>query len=142
MSSNGNPATHDLLQRIEQLERTVENMYRGQLQASELQLVDHDGRLVASFAATQDGPSIQLYDTHGAPRAKLEVENDLPSLTLLDEAGKTRGWMGFSKDAIRVGFADDNGNNRAFFGVMKDSGAQVRFYDENQSTVWAVPEKE
>ncbi|NJK32800.1 MAG: hypothetical protein HC927_10540 [Deltaproteobacteria bacterium] len=134
-----NGSMKSLEARIAQLEATVASMHRGQLQLREVQLVDRDGRLVASLSATENGPSIQLYDRQGAPRAKLEVENDLPSLTMLDERGRTRGWMGFSKEAIRVG-CRRGGNSRAFFGVLKGAGAQVRFYDANQSTVWSAPQ--
>lgn len=129
-----------LEERLDRLEREVEQMRARIVEATEFRVVDRDGSVRGSLAMTRKGPRLAFFAEDGTVCAEFILTREGPGLTFADEHGQTRAWLGATKNAARLGLADEQGNQRAFLGVGS-KGPHLDFYDKKQQSLWSAPER-
>lgn len=160
---NNHNSLADLMQRVEKLERRVENA-RKLLQTEQLQLIDGEGRLRAKIEARSDGsthfaisdPTAQhqitmsistsgdaAFGIHIARKHRVTIGAGLhrgSSVGINDASGKSRFTIGVNvDDTSGLSVGDRSEEPRVFLTVDADGLPGLRLLDANGRTLFSAP---
>ena len=101
--------------------------------ATEVRLVDAQGRARAVLAMEENEPRLRLYDEQGRVRASLG-----PNLVIAGADGKPGASLGVNEHASTLALGRD-GNVRALLTVDEGAKPRLVFRDSTGKTSWSAP---